>query len=107
VPFLAYSFGLPVLATDVGSLSEEIVPGETGFVCDPCDVEALVSMVDRYADSDLYRQLPERRSAIAEAARERHSWTRVAEITRAAYDKIGCSAKARRPSTGQSRAESS
>ena len=32
VPFLAYSFGLPVIATDVGSLREDIVEGRTGFV---------------------------------------------------------------------------
>ena len=88
VPFLAYSFGLPVLATDVGSLREEIVAGESGFVCKPCDTEALASMIFRYADSALYKELPERRRGIAEAARERHSWTRVAEITRAAYEQV-------------------
>ncbi len=86
VPFLAYSFGLPVLATDVGSLGEEIVAGETGYVCEPCDTDALASMISRYAESKLYKKLHKRRTAIAEAARERHSWTRVAEITRAVYE---------------------
>ena len=33
VPFLSYSFGLPVIVTDVGSLKEDIVEGETGFLC--------------------------------------------------------------------------
>jgi glycosyltransferase involved in cell wall biosynthesis len=32
VLFLAYSFGLPVVATDVGSFREEIVEGKTGFL---------------------------------------------------------------------------
>lgn len=85
VPFLAYSFGLPVLATDVGSLREEITEGETGFVCEPCNAAALESMITRYAKSELYHELAQRRPAIAEGARERHSWARVADITRAVY----------------------
>jgi glycosyltransferase involved in cell wall biosynthesis len=102
LPFLAYSFGLPVLATDVGSLSEEIVANETGFVCEPCNADALASMITRYADSELLNELPKRRPAIAAAARERHSWTRVAEITRDAYklvaeDLNNGGAAARRP----------
>ena len=32
VLFLGHSFGLPVLAADVGSLKDEIVEGKTGFV---------------------------------------------------------------------------
>ena len=32
VPFLAYSFGLPVIATDVGSLRQDIVEGRAGFI---------------------------------------------------------------------------
>ena len=32
VLFLGYSFGLPVIVADVGSLNEEIIEGETGFV---------------------------------------------------------------------------
>ena len=33
VLFLGYNFGLPVIASDVGALREEIVEGQTGFVC--------------------------------------------------------------------------
>jgi glycosyltransferase involved in cell wall biosynthesis len=32
VLFLGYSFGLPAIAADVGSLKEEIMEGRTGFV---------------------------------------------------------------------------
>jgi glycosyltransferase involved in cell wall biosynthesis len=88
LPFLAYSFGLPVLATDVGSLGEEIFAGQTGFVCESCDTDALTSMILRYAESDLYQDLSGRRAAIADAARERHSWTTVADITRTVYEKV-------------------
>src|SRR5438067_2455324 len=37
VLFLGYSFGLPAIAADVGSLKNEIVEGETGFVFKPRD----------------------------------------------------------------------
>ena len=37
VLFSGYSFGLPVLAADVGSLKDEIVEGKTGFVFQPED----------------------------------------------------------------------
>ena len=37
VLFLGYSFGLPAIAADVGSLKEEIIEGETGFVFKPRD----------------------------------------------------------------------
>src|SRR5262249_31826543 len=42
VLFLAYSFGLPIIATDVGSLKEDIVEGKTGFVCEPENPRALL-----------------------------------------------------------------
>src|SRR5439155_6122659 len=41
VLFLGYSFGLPAIVTDVGSLREEAIEGKTGFVCktrDPSDL---------------------------------------------------------------------
>ena len=38
---LGYTFGLPVIAADVGSLREEIVEGKTGFLCKPGDSIAL------------------------------------------------------------------
>lgn len=38
---IAYSFGLPVVATNVGGLSEQVVDGVTGFLVPPGDAEAL------------------------------------------------------------------
>ena len=85
VLFLAYSFGLPVIATDVGSLRDDIVEGETGFVCAPRDAESLAGALARYFSSELYRTLEVRRPVIARTASDRHSWARVGEITRTAY----------------------
>lgn len=88
VLFLGYSFGLPALATNVGSLKEEIIPGETGFVAAPSDAASLAAAIREYFDSELYRQLEERREMIKAYANERYSWSRVAAITTGAYAEL-------------------
>ena len=85
VPFLAYSFGLPIIASDVGSLREDIVEGETGFICKPKDPADLAKCIDTYFSSELYRQLEKRRQEIQDFANRKYSWTKVGEITRAVY----------------------
>jgi glycosyltransferase involved in cell wall biosynthesis len=85
VPFLAYSFGLPIIATDVGSLRENVVEGKTGFVCKPRDPTNLAEVIERYFSSDLYQQLEIRRQEIRNFANEKYSWTKVGEITRSVY----------------------
>jgi D-inositol-3-phosphate glycosyltransferase len=87
VPFLAYSFGLPVIATDVGSLKEDIVEGKTGFICKPRDSSDLARTVENYFSSDLYRSLETRRREIRAFAMQHHSWTTVGQITRQVYDR--------------------
>ncbi len=47
VLFLGYSFGLPVLAADVGALKEDIVEGKTGFVFRPEDPADLAETIAR------------------------------------------------------------
>jgi glycosyltransferase involved in cell wall biosynthesis len=85
VLFLSYSFGLPVIASDVGSLREDIIEGETGFVCAPRDSEDLGNQIRRYFDSDLYRSLESRRDSIRRFAMERYSWAKVGAILKDVY----------------------
>lgn len=85
VLFLAYSFGLPVIVSDVGSLREDVVEGETGFVCKPEDSLDLAGTIERYFASDLYRGLDNRRGQIRKYIEERHSWDAVGERTRIVY----------------------
>lgn len=85
VLFLGYNFGLPVVATDVGSLREEILEGQTGFVCRPGSPPALAQKIEAYFLSNVYRQLPTARSDIAAFAAEKYSWSKVGEITRTVY----------------------
>jgi D-inositol-3-phosphate glycosyltransferase len=88
VLFLAYSYGLPVVATDVGSFREEIVEGQTGFLCKPDDPLALAEAIDAYFASDLYKDLKKRRQDIRDHAARHHSWDAVAELTRNAYEQV-------------------
>ena len=64
VLFLGHSFGLPVLAADVGSLKDEIVEGKTGFVFRPEDPVDLARVIEQYFASDLYADLNSRRGEI-------------------------------------------
>jgi glycosyltransferase involved in cell wall biosynthesis len=87
VLFLSYSFGLPVVATDVGSFREEITEGSTGFLCRPGDPTELAKAIDRYFDSELYRNLPIRRAKIREHVNSTHSWDTVGDLSCRAYAK--------------------
>jgi glycosyltransferase involved in cell wall biosynthesis len=85
VLFLGYSFGLPVLAADVGSLKDDIVEGKTGFVFKPQDPIDLARAIEQYFASDLYAGLDVRRQDIKDYAKERHSWDEVGRMTMSVY----------------------
>ena len=89
VLFLAYSFGLPVVASDVGSFGEDVIEGVTGFLCRPRDAGSLAEALDRYFQSDLFKNLNSRRPRIRNSAMEKNSWITVAEITRNVYAELG------------------
>jgi glycosyltransferase involved in cell wall biosynthesis len=91
VLFLGYSFGLPVIAADVGCLREDIIEAKTGFVFTPKDSIDLAKKIERYFESDLFKNLPRRRQEIQDYARARHSWNIVGELTRNVYSELlGC-----------------
>jgi D-inositol-3-phosphate glycosyltransferase len=85
VLFLGHSFGLPVLASDVGSFRDEIVEGKTGFVFRPEDPEDMAAVIERYFASDLYLNLKALRPEIRDYAAARHSWDVVGERTMSVY----------------------
>jgi glycosyltransferase involved in cell wall biosynthesis len=85
VLFLGYSFGLPAIAADIGSLKEEIIKGKTGFVFNARDSSDLASKIEEYFKSQLFRNLETRRAEIKAYANERYSWSKVAMISAATY----------------------
>jgi D-inositol-3-phosphate glycosyltransferase len=88
VMFLAFRFGLPVLATDIGPFRDDVIEGENGFLSDPGNQRALARTIERYFASDLYKQLDARRNDIRERAEKTHSWELVASTTRGVYEQL-------------------
>lgn len=86
--FMAFAYGLPVIASDVGSFAEDIVEGKTGYVCQPKDSRDLARKIERYFASDLFRNLDKRRAQIRESAFASHSWDVVANLTGNVYDEL-------------------
>jgi D-inositol-3-phosphate glycosyltransferase len=90
VLFLGQSFGLPVLASDVGPLKDEIVEGQTGFVFKPEDPVDLMKAIERYFASELYAKLDQRRPGIRQYATKAHSWDVVGQMTMQVYARLLC-----------------
>ena len=88
VLFLGYSFGLPAIAADVGTLKEEINEGQTGFVFKPQDSSDLASKIDKYFKSELFCNLETSRLEIKQYANDKYSWSKVAAITTAIYSRL-------------------
>ena len=85
VLFLGYSFGLPVLAADVGPLRDEIVEGKTGFVFRPEDPVDLAKVIETYFASDLFKDLARQRPEIRDYASSQHSWKLVGQVSTNLY----------------------
>lgn len=88
VLFMSYSFGLPVVATDVGSFGDDVVAGVTGFVCRPGDPADLASALEKYFSSELFRALDEKRVDIKSSIRSSHSWEIAAVKTGDVYAQL-------------------
>ncbi len=86
--FLGYSFGLPAIAADVGSLKQEIVEGETGFVFKQGGSSDFAHRIHDYFNSHLSHELESRRAEIKAYANERYSWDSVAAITTSVYSRL-------------------
>lgn len=85
VLFVAYSFGLPVIASNVGSFRETIVEGKTGFICKACDALDLAGVINHYFESALFEELGSSRASIREFAATHHSSEAAAVATECAY----------------------
>jgi D-inositol-3-phosphate glycosyltransferase len=86
--FFGYSFGLPVIVSNVGSLADDVVVARTGFVCRSQDAAELARTIAMYFKSDLYRSLDSCREDIRNYIAGRHSWSTVAEMTEEVYARV-------------------
>ena len=87
VPFLAFSFGLPVISTDVGSLRDDVTEA-TGLLCRPKDSADLARAITDFYRSALYPTTDEVRRRIRGFAEDRHSWATVSERTTSVYANV-------------------
>jgi D-inositol-3-phosphate glycosyltransferase len=88
VIFLAYRFGLPIIATDVGSFSEDVIDGVTGFICAPDNAEAMASALRKFFESDLFRHSEQTRARIIKFAEEKYSWSAIGRQTFDIYTRV-------------------
>ncbi len=86
--FLAYRFGIPVVATDVGNFREDIIENETGFVCKPDDAVAMAETLSKFFSSDLYASSETARQRVMAYAEEKYSWDHVARSTVRLYERL-------------------
>ncbi|KKG82671.1 glycosyltransferase [Methanosarcina mazei] len=83
---IAYAFKKPVVATDVGSLSEVIVDGVTGFIVPPRDSKLLAdSLLNILLNKNLKNSMG---SAAYEFMKENMSWKGIAQKTIGEYQKL-------------------
>ncbi len=83
---LAYSYGRPSLATDVGDFSETIEEGKSGFIVEKDNPEALSNAIlDAVQDP---ARLCEMGKYAKQLSSSKYSWTDIGAQTRAVYQQV-------------------
>ena len=85
VIFMAYTFGLPLIVTDVGNFRNDVIEGKTGFLVKPEDPEDLAKIIADYFKTDLYTELEKTREEIQNWAWQNYSWEVIGSKTRELY----------------------
>lgn len=80
---MAYSAGVPVIATDVGGLAEMTTNDVTGYVIPPRDSDAIADAVAKCFEPGKYEQLSVQ---VRHAAANEYSWSSIAAQTIVAYN---------------------
>ena len=85
VLFLAYRFGLPVIASNVGSFPDDVVSGVQGYIFETSNPQALADSLDQF-----YRELypkADLRQSIRDYTQRQYSWEQAAAVTYELYQK--------------------
>jgi D-inositol-3-phosphate glycosyltransferase len=85
VLLLSYRQGLPVITSNVGSLQEDILEGQTGLIFQAGDPADLAAKIWTYFASDLFKELEFRGQGIRAYGNDRFSWEKNVNSTFAVY----------------------
>jgi glycosyltransferase involved in cell wall biosynthesis len=85
VLFLGYFFGLPVVATDIASIKEDVIEGRTGYLCTAGDPGSIARAILATFAGRMLEDREAVREFIKAYAEDRYSWSKVAAITKAVY----------------------
>lgn len=89
VHVLSYSFGIPVIVSDVGSFKEEdVIEGKTGFIFQPDNPSSLKLAIQKFFNSSLYLDQEYSYSEIREWARDTYSWEKIGMKTFSLYKNL-------------------
>ncbi len=88
VIFLAYRFGIPIIATDIGSFREDVIHGVTGFICSANNPDDMALKIEQYFSSDLYHHQETTRIEIIRIAEEKYSWVDIGKETFRIYKNL-------------------
>lgn len=84
VTHVAYALGCPVIATNVGGITETVRDGETGLTCPPEDPEALAHTIVRFFAEGMRDKM----AAPIAALKAEHSWEALASSTVSLIDEL-------------------
>ncbi len=85
VIFMAYTFGLPVLASNIGNFSQDVPEGKSGYLLNENNPKNWSELLIKYFESPLYKNLPETRNSIKQWANDFYSWEKIGAQTREIY----------------------
>lgn len=85
VIFMAYTFGLPIIVSDIGNFRNDMIVGKTGLLLDNNTPEGIGKEISAYFGSSLYINLPETRQQIKDWAWDNYSWNSIGQETRKLY----------------------
>jgi glycosyltransferase involved in cell wall biosynthesis len=86
--FIAYAYGVPVIAADVGSFHEDIKRGQTGFLFRSEDASDLSRTIKAFYQSELYSNCEYYKSRIVSLAETDYSWRKIGRSTLEIYGRV-------------------
>lgn len=88
VLFMAYNFGLPIIATDVGNFRNDIIHDKTGMIIEEIDPKSIALKIVEYFDSRMYKNIAQTQQYIKSWAYGEFSWDTIGNETYNLYKKL-------------------